>query len=280
MAHQSIQMPQHQQQQDSSNKLDGIKLSDPSYQGVQVLESSDAALWKQRQQQTQQNNTYDNEQNLTMPPNVVDQGTIRNTQFHYDWTYSTPFIGSVFVSGIPATTAATMVDQPLWESLSQSGMPMYLLTDTSIPILYYDHIVLYEDDLHDNGEVQYSIKVRIMPHCAYVLARLFVRVDYVLIRLREVRWLVEFDTTEQKKDDPKNPPEPNKIYRDVTWREVSWIDLGPTYQLPTQVQAWTMSDGTTRETPAFQMLLSKIPQVDLPSGMIAHAQMCYTKSNG
>jgi hypothetical protein len=54
---------------------------------------------------------------------------------------------------------------------------------------------------------------------------------------------------------------------------VSWNDLGPTYQLLTQVQAWTMSDGTTQETPEFQMLLSKIPQVDLPSGMIAHAKM-------
>jgi hypothetical protein len=129
-----------------------------------------------------------------------------------------------------------MVDQPPWESLSQSGMPMYLLMDTSIPILYYDHIVLYEDDLHDNGEVQYSIKVGIMPHCAYILARLFVRVDYVLIRLREVRWLVKFHDTEQKKDNEQRKPK--KIYRDVTWREVSWNDLGPTYQLLTQVRRY------------------------------------------
>jgi hypothetical protein len=91
MAHQSIKMPQRQQQQqhqDSSNKLDGIKPSDLSYRGVQVLESSDAALWKQRQQQAQPNNTNDDERNSTTPPNVVDQGTISNTQFHYDWTYN------------------------------------------------------------------------------------------------------------------------------------------------------------------------------------------------
>jgi type 2A phosphatase activator TIP41 len=144
-----------------------------------------------------QKNPNDEQQNK-----VVSTSAIGNTQFHYDWTYSTLFIGSVFVSGIHTTTV-TPSDQQPWESLSQSGMPMYLLTDTSIPILYYDHIMLYKDNLHDNGEVQYSIKVRIMPHCAYVLARLFVRVDYVLIRLQEVRWLVEFhDTRKKKKDDP------------------------------------------------------------------------------
>ena len=56
------------------------------------------------------------------------------------------------------------------------------------PILFYDEMTLYESELDDNGEMSMSLKVRVMPRCWYVLMRLWMRVDGVLIRLRETRF--------------------------------------------------------------------------------------------
>ena len=148
---------------------------------------------------------------------------------------------------------------------------MSLLTDTSVPILYYDQILLYEDDLHDNGAVEYSIKVRVMPHCAYILSRLFLRVDHVLVRLRETRGLVEFASS---KTVLSSPQKGTTIYRDVTWKEAAWKDLGPKHQLPSQVSAWTTDSGS-RETQAFQGLLARLPLVDLPSDIPSNSKLAY-----
>ncbi|EEC45179.1 predicted protein, partial [Phaeodactylum tricornutum CCAP 1055/1] len=100
-----------------------------------------------------------------------------------------------------------------------------LLTDTSIPILFFDEIILFEDDLHDNGQVEFSVKLRVMPSCAYVLARLWLRVDNVVVRIRETRLLVDFFGIKPK------------IFRDVTWRECYWGELGA-HGLPTDVRSW------------------------------------------
>jgi len=135
-----------------------------------------------------------------------------------------------------------------------------LLTDQSVPILFFDEIVLFEDDLHDNGQVQFSIKLRIMPTCAYVLARLWVRVDNVILRLRETRVLVDFFGIQPK------------IYRDITWRECKWEDLA-SHNLPTAVRAW--NNEQSGETPEWQGLVQKLPAITLPDGMIQYAVLEY-----
>jgi type 2A phosphatase activator TIP41 len=254
-AHQGIPMPQV--------KNDTSFTSSPfvSCRGVGVLESSDASLWKQKQSQSAGTDNNKND----------SSGAIRNTEFHYDWTYSTPFCGSIFVSGQPVQSQHSFIR---WQPLPKSGMPMSLLTDTSVPILYYDQILLYEDDLHDNGAVEYSIKVRVMPHCVYILGRLFVRVDHVLVRLRETRWLVELESSKNVLFS-QNENKSATIYRDVTWREAAWKDLGPKYGLPSQLSAWT-TDSSTREAQAFQGLLAKLPLVDLPHEVPQHAKLVYS----
>jgi len=45
------------------------------------------------------------------------------------------------------------------------------------PILCYDDVPLYEDELHDLGTSAFSIKFRVMPTCFFVLARFWARVD-------------------------------------------------------------------------------------------------------
>jgi hypothetical protein len=200
-----------------------------SHRGVSVLKTSDANLWKTKKDETQQ--------------------TVNSTEFHYDWTYSTPFCGNVV--GLEA-----------WKPLTLSGMPMHLLTDQTVPILYFDQIFIMEDDLHDNGLMQYSAKLRVMPTCVYVLSKLFVRIDHVLLRVRECRFLVDFGA--------------QKLYRDITWRQCPWDELG-NHGLPTDLRAWTQEgDDGGMEAPAFAMLQSKLPTVNkLPEDLMNHAECSY-----
>jgi type 2A phosphatase activator TIP41 len=63
-------------------------------------------------------------------------------------------------------------------------------------ILFFDHIILYEDELHDNGDSSLSVKTvlllnikkkRVMEDCFFILLRFFLRVDNVLIRIIDNR---------------------------------------------------------------------------------------------
>jgi hypothetical protein len=200
--------------------------------GVSVMKSKDAKLWEQRKQQQQQK--------------IDDSDAV--AVFHYDWTYSSPF--SVKMEG------------GVWIELEESGMRMDLLTDQNAPILFFDEIVLYEDDLHDNGHVQYSIKLRIMPTCSYVLARLWVRVDHVLVRTKETRVLVDFFGIQPQ------------VYRDITWRECSWDELA-SHGLPSSINAWSCENGETAE---WHSLIQRLPEVKLPDDIIPHAVLEYGTS--
>ena len=56
--------------------------------------------------------------------------------------------------------------------------------------------MLYEDELADNGISMLSCKIRVMPSRLLLLARFFMRLDNVVIRLRDTRVYVDFDTGE------------------------------------------------------------------------------------
>jgi len=201
--------------------------SDAVCRGVSVLKSVDAALWSNKAVQT---------------------------EFHYDWTYTTPFSVSTFGD---------------WSPLAASGMAMGLLKDTAQPILYYDEIELYEDDLHDNGVVNHRIKLRLMPTCLYVLSRCWVRVDSLLLQCRETRIMVEF----------ASPSKQHKVYRDITWRQCAWNELSGC-NLPTDVRAWK-NEGAP-ETAAWNALVNRLPIVpELPEGFHKHSvlQMSTTKDS-
>ena len=234
-----------------------------AWEGVSVLKSQDAKLWEQRAAEKKQ---------LKNAPSSADPAIIRlanseddtdsaaeaNPIFHYDWTYSSPFV--------------VKSEGGEWIELDESGMRMELLKDQSVPILFFDEIILYEDDLHDNGVAQYSVKLRVMPTCAYILARLFVRVDNVIIRLRETRILIDFFGIKPQ------------IFRDITWKECHWDDLTKK-NLPTNVKAWTCHDtqhagsssggssslSSPQQIQEFQRLLQQLPDVRLPKNYYQYA---------
>lgn len=230
----------------AGNLQDAVK----SYKGVNVLKTKDAQLWKKKHQQQF---SESNDATAILP---VDPTTMES-MIHYDWSFSTPHCGTMIVDRASGH----------WRALPHSGLRMDLLMDRSVPILYFDDITLYEDDLHDNGQVQYSIKLRVMPTCAFVLARLWLRVDQVVVRCRETRVLVDLTTTNNNSTTTTNP----RLHRDVTWRECAWDELA-THGLPPDVRTWQLMEDRGTETPEWQSMLQKIPLVpELPEGILAHA---------
>jgi type 2A phosphatase activator TIP41 len=59
------------------------------------------------------------------------------------------------------------------------------------PILFYDELTLYEDELADNGTSNVTLKIRCMPSGFFILLRFFMRVDGVLIRCFDTRYYHE-----------------------------------------------------------------------------------------
>ncbi|CAN0905928.1 TIP41-like protein [Linum grandiflorum] len=95
------------------------------------------------------------------------------------------------------------------------------------PILFYDEVVLYEDELADNGVSLLTVKVRVMPSYWFLLLRFWVsslflmissnlqlRVDGVLMRLRDTRIHCAFG------DSPKP-----LILRETCWRQATFEAL-------------------------------------------------------
>ncbi|KAF2019393.1 TIP41-domain-containing protein [Aaosphaeria arxii CBS 175.79] len=99
----------------------------------------------------------------------------------FDWSYSTDYKGST-----PDTPKLEPTTKPI---------PLELLKRPD-PILFFDDVVLYEDELADNGIAMLSCKIRVMPARLLLLSRFFMRLDDVVFRIRDTRVFVEFATGE------------------------------------------------------------------------------------
>jgi len=97
----------------------------------------------------------------------------------YDWTFTTPYKGTYD----PAFKIS--------ETEEQIDMKSLMVKEK---ILFFDSINLYGDDFGDNGDVMLNVKVRVMPSSFFVLQRLFVRVDRVLVRIIDTRLWHRFGT--------------------------------------------------------------------------------------
>jgi len=64
------------------------------------------------------------------------------------------------------------------------------------PLLLVGNTDLFEDELADNGMSILTVKYRVMPDRMLVLARFFLRLDGVIVRIRDTRVFVEFATGE------------------------------------------------------------------------------------
>ena len=100
----------------------------------------------------------------------------------FDWSYSTDYKGTL------------RSPSPRFETTTVP-IPLELLKRPD-PILFFDEVILYEDEMADNGITMFSCKIRVMPARLLLLCRFFMRLDNVLLRLRDTRVYVDFATGE------------------------------------------------------------------------------------
>ena len=94
----------------------------------------------------------------------------------FDWTYTTEYAGTLVPSSHDFIRIEQTKEQINLEKLKQPEK-----------ILFYNEIVLFEDELADNGISILTVKIRVMTSCFFILLRQFLRVDGVLIRVNETR---------------------------------------------------------------------------------------------
>ncbi|KAF7277730.1 hypothetical protein GWI33_009277 [Rhynchophorus ferrugineus] len=83
----------------------------------------------------------------------------------FDWTFSTDYRGTLSQDAVVQSTE----DKIDIEMLKRKDK-----------ILFYHEMMLYEDELHDNGISSCTIKIRVMPSSFFILHRFFLRVDGVM----------------------------------------------------------------------------------------------------
>jgi type 2A phosphatase activator TIP41 len=111
----------------------------------------------------------------------------------FDWSYTTDYKGTV-TKGKP------------FEAQKENTEPIPIeLLKRPDPILFFEEVVLFESELDDNGISVLSCKLRVMPDRMLLLCRQFMRLDNVLIRIRDTRIYVDFNL--------------GKVIRDYTERE-------------------------------------------------------------
>ncbi|KAK5990227.1 TIP41-like protein [Cladobotryum mycophilum] len=125
----------------------------------------------------------------------------------YDWSYSTTYAGTVENA---TTTTTTTKEEGLDFRPTEKQIPIELLKRRD-PILFFDEVVLYESELDDNGISVYSAKLRVHEKRMLLLCRLFMRLDSVLVRIRDTRVYIDFETDE--------------VLREYTAKEASFADV-------------------------------------------------------
>jgi len=106
----------------------------------------------------------------------------------FDWTYS-PY-------DYRGTTSRTRNGQPVAETSKEMGNFRWEPTEERIdyeklrerePIKFFDEVILFEDELDDNGCSKLSVKIRVMPSGFFILCRFYLRIDRTLIRVIDSR---------------------------------------------------------------------------------------------
>jgi type 2A phosphatase activator TIP41 len=131
----------------------------------------------------------------------------------WDWTFSSDYCGTFtaigrqpYVISMNGINTATVFDETFSASKglhedTESGIDMRMLRKTDV----YDELILYQDDLEDCGEVIFDAKLRVMPQCWFLLARMFLRIDGVIVRIRESRYFHCFGAAQ--------------VHLEVLWKE-------------------------------------------------------------
>eukprot|EP00915_Cephaloidophora_sp_WS-2016_P008644 GHVH01012048.1.p1 GENE.GHVH01012048.1~~GHVH01012048.1.p1 ORF type:complete len:254 (+),score=44.60 GHVH01012048.1:281-1042(+) len=157
-----------------------------------------------------------------------------------DWTLTSNYL--VTASDAGDRSANTMGDMKTYRLSSNESriqfkchdvvLPMNLLSDQSLPILFHDHVTFYQDDLDDCGQIAAEGFIRVMDSFWFCKLQQLIVVDDVFIRLIDVRMFHLFES-------------PNEIMFEWTLREVDLADNGQTFK--TNILNAVTSDLMTRQ---------------------------------
>ncbi|XP_024005761.1 TIP41-like protein isoform X2 [Eutrema salsugineum] len=164
----------------------------------------------------------------------------------YDYTFTTPYRGSEVVEKDQEEEKAnTEVEASLqWENCDeQIDLAALSLKE---PILFYDEVVLYEDELADNGVSLLTVKVRVMPSSWFLLLRFWLRVDGVLMRLRETRMHCVFGKGETP-----------TVLRESCWREATFQSLSAK-GYPVDLAVYSDPSSISQRLPVIKQMTQKL----------------------
>mmetsp|Transcript_31104 Transcript_31104/g.75864 ORF Transcript_31104/g.75864 Transcript_31104/m.75864 type:complete len:263 (-) Transcript_31104:11-799(-) len=119
---------------------------------------------------------------------------LKDCGLNFDWTYSTEYTGCVEKDEDKNEKSDKSFIQ---ESNEEIDMKMLMRQER---ILWFKDILLYEDELADNGLSKLDIKIRVMPSCFLIRLRFFLRVDGVIVRIKDTRYFHDFSKSYVLKD--------------------------------------------------------------------------------
>lgn len=142
-------------------------------------------------------------------------------ELEYDWTFTCPYGGDVEVrtkgDDEAGATAAAATKNGSSETNNDDGDKKRFATwqptsdrldraalSARDPLLLWDEVLLCASELDDCGHSEVSVRIRAMPGRWFALARCFVRVDGVLVRLYESRIVATFKGGSNGADDSYN----------------------------------------------------------------------------
>eukprot|EP01135_Chromosphaera_perkinsii_P004489 Nk52_evm13s284 gene=Nk52_evmTU13s284 len=99
----------------------------------------------------------------------------------YDWTFTTTFKGDLCVLSSSGLKEGTFAFEKTPESIDFESLKQ------REPILFYEEVPMYEDDLGDFGMASLNVKIRVMPSGFFVLQRFYARVDGVAVIVNDTR---------------------------------------------------------------------------------------------
>merc|ERR1712098_869056 len=105
---------------------------------------------------------------------------LNNILHPFDWTYTTNYKGTL---------------NDAFHGEVTDELINYEKLKIQEKILFFDEVVLYEDELDDNGCAKLSVKLRVMPSGFFVLQRFYLRVDKTLIRVYDTRIYFEVENS-------------------------------------------------------------------------------------
>eukprot|EP00795_Rhopilema_esculentum_P017240 gene17240-8801_t len=106
----------------------------------------------------------------------ADTDGIKEVVKPFDWTFTTDYRGTI-VSKDPSS-------YKVHETTEIIDLNKLKIKEQ---IYFYEDVILFEDELADNGMASLNIKIRVMAGAFFALLRFFLRVDNVLVRINDTR---------------------------------------------------------------------------------------------